>query len=143
MRLLDLNLLLYAMDESSPRHEAARGWLDETLSGSGTVAFAWHVLVGFVRLSTRSVVFAEPLTVDEAFDVIDGWLQQPCVTVIHPTERHTQVLRGLLTPLGAAGNLTSDAHLAALAIEHGAEVCSTDTDFRRFSGVRSIDPLAN
>jgi toxin-antitoxin system PIN domain toxin len=141
MRLLDLNILLYAMDESSPRHEAARAWLDETLSGSGTVALAWHVLVGFVRLSTRSVVFAEPLTVDEAFDVIDGWLCQPCVTVVHPTQRHAQVLRGLLTPLGTAGNLTSDAHLAALAVEHGAEVCSTDTDFRRFSGVRSIDPL--
>lgn len=143
MRLLDLNILLYAMDESSPRHQAARDWLDETLSGSNTVAFAWQVLVGFVRLSTRAVVFAEPLTVDEAFDVIDGWLAQPCVTVLHPTERHAQVLRGLLIPLGTAGNLTSDAHLAALAIEHGAEVCSTDIDFKRFSGVRSIDPLAN
>lgn len=143
MRLLDLNILLYAMDESSPRHEAARTWLDETLSGSDTVAFAWHVLVGFVRLSTRSAVFTDPLTVDEAFDVIDGWLQQPCVTVIHPTERHPQVLRNVLTPLGAAGNLTSDAHLAALAVEHSAQVCSTDTDFRRFSGVRSVDPLAS
>lgn len=143
MRLLDLNILLYAMDESSPRHQAARNWLDETLSGSSTVAFAWHVLVGFVRLSTRSAVFAEPLTVDEAVDVMDGWLQQPCVTLLHPTERHAQVLRTLLTPLGTAGNLTSDAHLAALAVEHGAQVCSTDTDFQRFPGVRSIDPLAS
>ena len=77
----------------------------------------------------------------ESFDVVDGWLEQPCVTVVHPTARHAAVLRGLLTPLGAAGNLTSDAHLAALSIEHGAELCSTDVDFSRFSGVRWIDPL--
>jgi uncharacterized protein len=143
MRLLDLNILVYAMDESSSRHEAARDWLDGTLSASDTVAFAWQVLVGFVRLSTRSAVFARPLSVDEAFDVVDGWLQQPCVTVVHPTDRHANVLRGLLAPLGAAGNLTSDAHLAALAIEHGAELCSTDVDFTRFSGVRWVDPLAS
>jgi predicted nucleic acid-binding protein len=74
MRLLDLNILIYAMDESSPRHEAARNWLDDTLSGADTVALAWHVIVGFVRLSTRAVVFERPLTVDESFDVVDGWL---------------------------------------------------------------------
>lgn len=141
MRLLDLNILIYAMDESSPRHESARGWLDETLSGSRTVAFAWHVLIGFVRLSTRAAVFERALTVNDAFDVVDGWLAQPCVTVVHPTDRHAQILRGLLIPVGAAGNLTSDAHLAALAVEHGAELCSTDADFGRFSGVRWIDPL--
>ncbi|MGB8501062.1 type II toxin-antitoxin system VapC family toxin [Mycobacterium sp.] len=141
MRLLDLNILIYAMDESSARHERARDWLDETLSGSDTVAFAWQVLIGFVRLSTRAAVFTRPLTVDESLDVVDGWLQQPCVTVVHPTDRHASVLRGLLAPLGTAGNLTSDAHLAALAVEHGAEVCSTDVDFSRFSGVRWVDPL--
>ncbi|HZQ32865.1 MAG TPA: type II toxin-antitoxin system VapC family toxin [Mycobacterium sp.] len=141
MRLIDLNILIYALDESSARHQRARGWLDETLSGSGTVAFAWQVLVGFVRLSTRAAVFATPLSVDDSLDVVDGWLQQPCVTVVHPTDRHAHVLRGLLSPLGTAGNLTSDAHLAALAIEHGAELCSTDVDFSRFTGLRWIDPL--
>ncbi|KZS63324.1 type II toxin-antitoxin system VapC family toxin [Mycobacterium ostraviense] len=141
MKLLDLNLLIYAIDESTARHEAAREWLDDTLSGSATVAFAWHVLVGFVRLSTRAAIFERPLTVDQSFDIVDGWLAQPCVTVAHPTDRHATVLRGLLTPLGTAGNLTSDAHLAALAVEHGAELCSTDVDFTRFSGVRWIDPL--
>ncbi|HYB38691.1 MAG TPA: type II toxin-antitoxin system VapC family toxin [Mycobacterium sp.] len=141
MRLLDLNILIYAIDESSPHHEAARDWLDDALSGSDTVAFAWHVLIGFVRLSTRAAVFERPLTVDESFDVVDGWLEQPCVTVVHPTDRHAVVLRGLLTPLGTAGNLTSDAHLATLSVEHGAELCSTDVDFSRFSGVRWIDPL--
>jgi toxin-antitoxin system PIN domain toxin len=94
-----------------------------------------------LRLSTRSAVFARPLTVDEAFDVVDAWLQQPCTTLVHPTDRHASALRGLLTPLSTAGNLTSDAHLAALAIEHGAELCSTDVDFTRFSGVRWVDPL--
>jgi toxin-antitoxin system PIN domain toxin len=141
MKLLDLNILIYAIDESSSRHDAARTWLDETLSGSDTTAFAWQVLIGFVRLSTHPAVFARPLSVDEACDVVDGWLQQPCVTVLHPSDRHASVLRGLLTPLGAAGNLTSDAHLAALAIEHGAELCSTDVDFSRFTGVRWVDPL--
>lgn len=143
MRLLDLNILVYAIDESSPRHAPARNWLDQTLSGSDTVAFAWQVLIGFVRLSTRPAVFARPFAVDEAFDVVDEWLQQPCVTMLHPTDRHASVVRGLLAPLGTAGNLTSDAHLAALAVEHGAELCSTDVDFSRFPGVRWIDPIAD
>ena len=142
MKLLDLNLLIYAVDESSSRHQEARRWLDETLSGPGTVAFAWSVLVGFVRLSTRAAVFERPLTADEAFDIIDGWLQQPSVTVIRPSDRHARLLRDLLSRLGTAGNLTSDAHLAALAIEHGAELCSTDADFGRFAGVRWVNPLS-
>ncbi len=141
MKLLDLNVLIYALDESSPRHESARAWLDEALSGSETVAFAWSVLVGFVRLSTRAVIFARPLTVDEAFDVVDGWLDQPCAVVVHPGVRHSGLLRELLSVAGTAGNLTSDAHLAALALEHGAELCSTDADFGRFAGVRWVNPL--
>lgn len=141
MRLVDLNILIYAVDSSSPHHDAARDWLDDTLSGADTVGFAWAVLVGFVRLSTRSAVFDRPLSVGEAFDVIDGWLAQPCVTVLHPTDRHAGTLRTLLTPLGTASNLTSDAHLAALAIEHGAELCSADADFSRFPGLRWINPF--
>lgn len=141
MRLLDLNLLLYALDESSPLHDDARPWVEQTLSGPGTVAFAWNVLLGFVRLSTRAAIFASPLRVDEALDIVAGWLEQPAVTVIHPTERHLTVLRELLAPVGTGGNLTSDAHLAALAIEHGAELCSTDADFSRFPGLRWVHPL--
>lgn len=141
MRLPDVNLLLYAVDETSPRHDTARDWLQRTLSGSDTVAFAWVVLLAFVRLSTHAAVFAHPLTAEEALDLVDGWLAQPCVTVIAPTDRHAAVLRELLQPLGTAGNLTTDAHLAALAVEYGAELCSCDTDFARFSGVRWTDPL--
>lgn len=141
MKLPDLNLFLYAVDETSPRHDQARGWVEETLSGPETVALAWTVLLGFVRLSTRPAVFDEPLGPDEALDLVDGWLAQPSTTVVHPTDRHVMVLRSLLQPLGTAGNLTTDAHLAALSIEHGAELCSTDADFSRFPGVRWSDPL--
>ena len=141
MKLPDLNLFLYAFDETSARHAAARKWVEETLSGTETVAFAWAVLLGFVRLATNPSLFARPLGGGEAFDAIDGWLEQPCATVVHPTGRHSAILRDLLAPLGTAGNLTGDAHLAALAIEHGAELCSCDIDFARFAGLQWSDPL--
>ncbi len=142
MKLTDVNLLLYAVDSGSPRHKAARRWLEDALSGSETFAFAWLVLLAFLRLSTNPRVFEEPLAPTDALDTLDGWLGQPCSTVVHPTERHPMVLRGLLEPLGTAANLTNDAHLAALAIEHGAELCSSDSDFSRFPGLRWRDPLS-
>jgi len=142
VKLPDVNLLLYALDEASPHHARARLWLEELLSGTEPAGFAWSVLLAFVRLSTRAQLFANPLDPAEAFDVVEGWLAQPCALVLHPTERHLAVLRGLVEPLGPAGNLTTDAHLAALAIEHGAEVCSADTDFGRFRGLRWTNPLA-
>jgi toxin-antitoxin system PIN domain toxin len=141
VKLPDLNLLLYAIDEGSPLHPPARAWLEATLSGSEEVAFAWVVLLGFLRLTTSPSVFDEPLLVEEAFEVVDGWLAQPLARVVHPTAQHAAILRGLLQSNGAAGNLVSDAHLAALAIEHNAELCSHDRDFGRFEGLRWIDPL--
>lgn len=141
MILLDVNLLLYAYDERSARHEPAREWLEQTLSGAETVGLPWVVMLAFIRLITRSIVVEHPLAVDEAIDLIESWLGQPCVTVIHPTDRHPTVLRELLQPLGAAGNLTTDAHLAALAVEHGASLYSCDTDFSRFPGLSWSDPL--
>ena len=142
MKIIDANLLLYAVNEDSPRHDRARRWLEEALSGPETVGFAWTVLLAFLRLSTRTVVFPSPLTLGKAFDLVASWLDQPCATIVHPTERHADLLRDLLVPLGTAGNLTSDAHLAALAIGHGAELCSCDSDFGRFPGLRWTDPLA-
>jgi len=142
VKLLDVNLLLYALDESSSWHERARPWLEQTLSGRETVALPWAVLLAFVRLSTKSVIFTDPLTPAEALDIVDTWLALPSVTVVHPGRRHALVLRELLTHVGTAGNLVTDAHLAALAIEHGAELCSRDRDFGRFPGVRWVDPLA-
>jgi toxin-antitoxin system PIN domain toxin len=141
VKLPDVNLLLYAVDQGSPRHEPARAWVEERLSGTETFALAWAVLLAFIRLTTSSRVFESPLTTREAMDLVDGWLAQPCTTVVHPTTRHASVLRELLEPLGSAGNLTSDAHLATLAIEHGAELCSSDTDFSRFAGLRWANPL--
>lgn len=141
MNLPDVNILLYAVDESSPRHEPARRWLEDRLSGSETLAFSWAVLLAFIRLGTHPRVFEAPLQPDEALDLVDSWLSQPCAAVVHPTERHGALLRELLSPLGTAANLTSDAHLAALAIEHGAELCSADADFSRFPGLRWVNPL--
>ena len=141
MKLPDVNLLLYALDEASPQHARARPWLDDLLSGSEPVAFAWTVLLAFIRLSTRAQIFERPLQAAEAFDIIEGWLAQPSAVLVQPTERHLALLRGLLEPLGTAGNLTTDSHLAALAIEHGAELCSADRDFGRFPGLRVVNPL--
>jgi toxin-antitoxin system PIN domain toxin len=141
VRLPDVNLLVYAADETAVLHKPALQWVEATLSGSETVALAWFALIGFVRLITNPRVFQDPWGAEKALDVVDGWLAQPAATVVHPTDRHAAVLRDLLAPLGAAGNLTSDAHLAALAIEHGATLCSCDNDFARFSGLRWIDPL--
>ncbi len=141
MILPDVNLLVYAADETATHHEGALDWVETTLSGAETVAFAWLVLIGFLRITTNARTVARPWKAAQALDVIDRWLAQPAVTVVHPTDRHAAVLRDLLTPLGAGGNLTSDAHLAALAIEHGATLCSGDNDFARFPGLRWVDPL--
>jgi toxin-antitoxin system PIN domain toxin len=141
VKLPDVNLLLYAIDEQSPRHGRAHPWLEEVLSGTEQVAFAWVVLLGFLRISTNAAIFERPLGLDEALDYIDAWLWRPSAITVSPTIRHAGLLRDLLAPLGVGGNLTSDAHLAALAIEHGAELCSSDTDFARFEGLRWRDPL--
>ena len=141
MKLLDANLLLYSANEDAPLHAKARSWLETLLSGSETVGFTWLVLLAFLRLSTRAAVFPRPLEPGESLDLIDSWLSQPCSTVVDPGERHLRILRDLIAPFGTAGNLTSDAHLAALAIEHGAELCSCDSDFSRFPGLRWRNPL--
>ena len=141
MKLPDVNLFIYAYNIESPHQEAAASWLEETLAGTETVALSWPVLLAFLRLSTSSRVFRHPLSVVKALDCVDSWLLQPCTTIVHPTRRHSAVLRELLEPLGTGGNLTSDAHLAALAIEHGAELYSCDWDFARFPRLRWVNPL--
>jgi toxin-antitoxin system PIN domain toxin len=140
VKLPDANVLLYALDDTSARHSGAKAWLDAALSGSEEVGFAWVVLLAVLRLTTKPAVFAHPLRPAEAFDIVDEWLAQPCSLVVHPTIRHAALMRGFLTAAGAAGNLTTDAHLAALSVEYGAAVCSYDADFSRFPGVTLIDP---
>lgn len=142
MKLPDANLFLYAYDAGSPFHSAAASWVEEVLLGAETVALSWAVLLAFLRVSTSPRVFTNPLSVVEAFGAVDVWLEQPCTTVVHPTQHHLAVLRELLVPIGRAGRLTTDAHLAALAIEHGADLYSGDRDFARFAGLRWINPIA-
>ncbi len=136
MKLVDANVLLYAVNRDTKHHSAAREWLDRSLAGAGTVAFTWLALTAFLRISTHTAVFPKPLTVDEACDVVDQWLAQPTAVVLEPTRRHATVLRGLLDTAGTAGNLVNDAHLAAIALEHRATVVTFDRDFSRFGGVR-------
>jgi uncharacterized protein len=142
VKLLDVNLLIYVVDEEAREHEAALTWFENALSGTETVAFAWFALLGFLRIATRRQGTRDPWPIESALEEIQRWLAQPVATVVHPTNRHAAVLRDLLAPLGSGGNLTSDAHLAALAIEHGATLCSHDNDFSRFPGLRWEDPLA-
>jgi toxin-antitoxin system PIN domain toxin len=142
VRLLDANLLRYAVNRDASVHHKARSWVENVLSGSEPVAIPWAVLLAFIRISTHPRIFPRPLEPSEAFALVASWLAQPCVTVLEPGVRHLALLRDLLLPLGTAGNLTSDAHLAALAMEHGAELCSSDADFGKFPGLRWSNPLA-
>ena len=141
MKVVDLNLLLYAVNRDSERHVAAKSWLEDTLSANERVALPWIVLLGFIRVATHPQVLRRPLKVDAALAVVAGWLAQPQVIALSPGEEHWGILRTLLAEAGTAANLTTDAHLAALAIEHGAELCSTDTDFARFAKLRWANPL--
>lgn len=111
------NLLIYAVNEDAPLNRKAKSWLESVLSGPESIGLPWNALLAFLRLTTRRGLFRRPLSLAAAFDVIGAWLNQPCVVVVHPGTRHFHVLRELLAPLGTGGNLTSDADLAALAIE--------------------------
>jgi toxin-antitoxin system PIN domain toxin len=141
MILVDANVLLCAYDAASPRHEAAKAWWEERLSGPDPVRLSWGTIVAFLRIGTHHRVFEQPLVMEEACDHVASWLARPMVGVLEPGPRHWDILRRLLLSAQAAGNLVTDAHLAALAIEHGAELRSTDMDFARFEGLSWQDPL--
>jgi uncharacterized protein len=138
----DVNLLIYAVDDLSSEHRRARRWFEGLLSGDEPVGLAWSIIVAFVRLSTRPSIFAAPLTSDAAITIVQSWTAVPNVEIIEPTARHLELMRGLLAPVGTAGNLVPDAHLAALALEYGATLASRDHDFGRFRGLKWVDPLA-
>jgi toxin-antitoxin system PIN domain toxin len=142
MKLVDANVLLYAVNTSAERHGTAKQWLDDALSGNETVGFAWVVVLAFLRIATHRAVFPRPLEAAEALGVVRDWLAQPTAIVLEPTARHVDLLTEMLSTVGTAGNLVSDAHLAALAIEHGGDVISFDADFSRFAGVHWQLPSA-
>jgi toxin-antitoxin system PIN domain toxin len=140
--LPDVNLLVHAYNVESPSHAAARAWLERALNSTSPVGLTWAALLGFIRLTTNRQVLLNPLSTAAACAHVRAWLAQPYVGIVHPGDRHAELLFGLLEAVGTAGNLTTDAHLAALAIEHQAELHSTDADFSRFPGLRWINPLA-
>jgi toxin-antitoxin system PIN domain toxin len=140
VRLVDANVLIYAVNTSSTHHEAARTWLDGALGGEETVGFAWSVLLAFLRLTTHPAVFPQPRDAGAATAIVRAWTEQPTARLIDPTPRHLDVLSGLLAESGTAANLVSDAHLAALAVEHDAVLVTFDADFGRFAGLRTERP---
>ena len=141
MKIVDTNLLIYAYVPSLSAHGAAKRWFEDALSADESVGLAWVSVLGFVRVVTNPRVFRVPLLIDRAVAVVDEWFQQQSVEVVLPTPRHWSTLREMLITGQAGGPLTTDAHLAALAIEHGATLYSTDRDFARFRGVRVVNPL--
>ncbi len=136
MRIADVNVLLHAQDEASAQHSKARAWLEDSLSGSESLGLAWTTLVGFLRISTRRAVYQQPLLPSEAMDLIEDWLDHPGTVIAEPGPGHRRILRELVESAGTAGNLTTDAHIAAIAIENGATLASFDADFHRFKPLR-------
>jgi toxin-antitoxin system PIN domain toxin len=142
MILVDANLLLYAYDPRANEHEAAKQWLEAVLSGTSFVRFAWLSLWAFLRISTNPRVFEHPLTMAEAEATVAMWLAQPVAGILEPGERHWDILRALAREGQTSGPLVLDAAVAAIAIEHGATLCTTDRDFARFDGLKWENPIA-
>jgi toxin-antitoxin system PIN domain toxin len=142
MRLLDANLLIYSVNQDSELHEPVLHWLKDAFKGEESIGFSWLVILAFVRVSTRPGLFRSPLDPEAALDLVEAWLDHPLAKVIDPGPSHLTIMRHLVSALGTGGNLTSDIHLAALAIENRAELCSSDSDFSRFPGLRWHNPLA-
>jgi toxin-antitoxin system PIN domain toxin len=140
--LVDANLLLYAYNPRAPEHEKSRIWIEDVLSGADLVRFAWLTLWAFLRIATNSRVFERPLSTREAEAAVSSWLAQPNAGILEPGERHWDLLRSLIRQGQTTGPLVMDAAIAAIALEHGAIVCTTDRDFSRFAGLKWTNPLA-
>ena len=142
MILVDANILLYAEDSLHPANQQARLWWDDQLSQTEPVCLCWTVLSAFIRIGTNHRVFEQPLSLQQALTRVQSWLNQPCTRIVRPTERHWTVFQQMLTDAQALANLVTDAHLAALAIEHGCELASTDSDFARFPKLKWSNPIS-
>jgi hypothetical protein len=139
----DVNLLIYAHNEAAADHRKAREWWERLMSGTIPVGLPWAVVFGFIRLVTHPAVLERPLSPADALGRIDEWFARDHVLPLDPGPRHLAIARGLFAATGVGGNLTTDTHLAALAIEHNAELHSNDHDFRRFPGLRLRNPLVD
>jgi toxin-antitoxin system PIN domain toxin len=142
MILPDVNLLVYAYDSTSRHHEAACQWWEDRLNGSQMVGLSWVAVLGFIRLLTNPRIFQNPYPPGEILEIVESWLEMPQVKFIHPAEGHFTLLSSMIKEVGAAGNLTTDAHLATLAIERGMILHTTDADFARFPSLKWINPIA-
>jgi hypothetical protein len=143
MLLPDVNILLYAYNSDARENAVMRGWWESSLQRQLTIGLPWVVILGFVRLITNRKMYPMPMHVQESLGHVRSWLARPNVQILAPGERHAEILFGLLEHLGIAGNLTTDAHLAALAIEYHAELVSADVEFARFPGLRWFNPLSS
>lgn len=143
MNLIDANVLIYAVNSDSPHHEKAKRWLEAALSGTESFGLTWIVLLAFLRVTTRRGILEKPLDVAAAIAYVDAWLRQPNVEIVEPGEDLWLILRALIASAGTAGNLTSDAWLAALALGGGWTLVSTDHDFRRYAGLSVMNPLVD
>jgi len=139
--LPDINLLVYAYNSDAPDHARARAWWEASLSGMRPVGLAWIVMLGYLRLMTSRSLLIDPFAPSDAVGHVRSWLARPQALILSPGTRHLDLFEGLMQAAGASGQLTTDVHLAALAIEHQAELCSNDTDFARFPGLRWSNPL--
>ncbi len=142
MILTDANLLLYAYNRDAAEHDAARQWLEGQLSAPDIFCFSWQTITAFLRISTNARAFAHPFTIAEATSIVAEWLGRPQSVVLAPGERHWEIFSELLVTGQATGPLVMDAHLAALAIEHGCVLATTDRDFARFTELQTTNPLA-
>jgi len=140
VKVVDLNLLIYATNSDGAHHDVARQTLSEILNGTETVGMAWAVILGFLRITTNHRIMPCPLTPEQAMGIVEEWLALPVVEILHPGREHWSILRDLLGEVGTAANLTTDAHLAALAMENGATLVTFDTDFGRFPRLKVLHP---
>lgn len=143
MILIDANLMLYAYYPRAEQHERSKAWLEAVLSAASPVRLAWMTVLAFLRISTSPRIFEEPLTMNEAASTVTSWLAQPAVEILEPGERYWSILLDLLSDAQVAGALVPDAALAALAIEHGSTLYTTDRDFARFRGLQTVNPLVD
>jgi toxin-antitoxin system PIN domain toxin len=140
VKLLDANILLYAYDSISTHHVVCRPWLDAALNSEETVALPWQTLLAFVRIATNPRAVRQPLSGPDACRIVNSWLERPNVAVVGAGDRFWEIFQAHVSDAQVSGPLVTDAALAALAFEHGATVCSTDSDFRRFRGLKLLDP---